>query len=129
LKKIVLNQLKMSALSLATYEPYFSYIHGGNDNCNDKLIVIYDYSLEEFYQNNWKDELSFYKKNILHKVKYQQHPMIRNYKNIVKKSKIELVEMIEDHNVCYCILHTYKINILKRLWKKYRDNNYNNTIN
>jgi len=108
------------ALSLATCEPYFSYVHGENDN--GKYIVIYDYNLDEFYNNEWKNQLTFYKKNVLHKVKYQPHPMIRNYKNILKKTKLELVEIIEENNVCYCILHTYKFNILKRLWKKTRMN-------
>jgi hypothetical protein len=106
-------------LSLATCEPYFSYVHGESDN--GKLIVIYEYTLDEFYDNQWKDELSFYKKNMLNKVKYQQHPMIRNYRNILKKFKLELVEIIEENNVCYSILHTYKLNILKRLWKKYKN--------
>jgi len=117
----------IASFALATYEPYFSYVHGGNDN--GKLIVIYDYSLEEFYQKVWKEELAFYKKNLLHKVKYQEHPMIRNYKNIFKHSKLELVEIIEDHNICYCILHTYKLNILKRLWKKFKMNKNNNNNN
>jgi len=123
------------SFSLATCEPYFSFVHGESavhgessvhgelsvhGQCN-KWIVIYEYTLDEFYQNEWKEDLSFYKKKILNKVKYQQHPMIRNYKNILKKSKLELVEMIEVNNVCYSILHTYKINILKRLWKKYKN--------
>jgi hypothetical protein len=35
----------------------------------------------------------------------------------MKKSKIELVEIYEIDNVMYCVLHTYKINILKRRWR------------
>jgi hypothetical protein len=115
----VVHPQSVHSLSLATCEPYFSYVHGENDN--GKLIVIYEYTLDEFYDNDWKDELSFYKKKMLNKVKYQHHPMIRNYKNILKKSKLELVEIIEENNVSYSILHTYKLNILKRLWKKYKN--------
>ena len=43
-----------------------------------------------------------------------------NYHKIMKKSSIELVEISEVDNVMYCVLHTYKINILKKLWKKWR---------
>jgi len=107
-------------LTLATYEPGFDIVHGDVDN--DKYIVIYDYSTTEFYQNQWKDELKFYKRNVLKKVKYHQHPLIRNYKTILRKTNINLVEIVEENNICYCILHTYKINLLKKLWKKYKSN-------
>ena len=57
----------LHAFSLATCEPYFSYVHGEHDN--GKYIVIYEYTLDEFYDNEWKQELSFYKKKMPHKVK------------------------------------------------------------
>jgi hypothetical protein len=106
------NRIKM-ALSLATYEPHHSIIHGGTDN--GELMVIYDYTLDEFYDNSWKSELKFYKKQTLSKNKI--HPFLRNYHKIMKNSRIELVEICEVNNIMYCILHTYKINILKRKWK------------
>ena len=103
--------------SLATYEPYYSLVHGQSDN--GKLIVIYEYSPEEFYNNEWKDELKFYKKHILKKTVTHIHPLVRNYHKIMKNSTIELVEIKEElDGTMYCILHTYKINIIKRLWKK-----------
>jgi hypothetical protein len=108
----------MSYLSLGTYEPYNSIIHGGNNT--DKLLIIYEYSANEFYNNSWKGELKFYKKQNLNLTRNQNHPSIRNYHKIMKKSTIELVEIIEVENVMYCILHTYKINILKRKWRKYK---------
>lgn len=105
-------------LSLATYEPYNSVIHGGTNN--GKLIVIYEYNLDEFYRNTWKGELKFYKKKISPISRNYIHPLVRNYNKIIKKSNIELVEIIEVENVMYCVLHTYKINILKRKWRKYK---------
>lgn len=105
----------MTSLSLATYEPYYSMIHGGTDT--GKLLVIYDYSLDEFYQNSWKGELKFYKKQNLSLTQNKIHPIVRNYHKIMKKSKMEIVEIYESNNVMYCVLHTYKINILKRRWK------------
>ena len=111
------------AFTLATYEPHYSMIHGGIDK--GELIVIYEYSLEEF-DNSWKSELKFYKKQNLSLTRNREHPFLRNYHKIMKKSSIELVEIIEVDNVMYCILHTYKINILKRKWRKYK---YNQIIN
>lgn len=103
-------------LSLATYEPYNSLIHGGEDK--GELLVIYDYNLGEFYNNSWKSELKFYKKQMNYR--NRNHLLLRNYHKIVKKSNIELVEICEVNNVMYCILHTYKINILKRKWRASR---------
>jgi len=108
-------------LTLATYEPYNSAIHGGTNLDDNKLLVIYEYNLDEFYNNSWKSELKFYKKQM--NLRYRNHSFLRNYKNIMKKSNIELVEICEIDNIMYCILHTYKINILKRKWKKYKSQN------
>jgi hypothetical protein len=107
-------------LSLATYEPHNSMIHGGIDK--GELLVIYDYTLGEFYNNSWKSELKFYKKQIKNRIQSrgQDHSLLRNYHKIIKKSNIELVEICEVENSMYCVLHTYKINILKRKWRKWK---------
>ena len=76
-------------------------------------------NLDEFYNNSWKSELKFYKKQMRNQLRYIQHPLHNNYNKIMKKLNIELVEICEVDNIMYCILHTYKINILKRKWKKY----------
>ena len=110
----------MSNLSLGTYEPYNTIIHGGNNT--NKLLIIYEYTLEEFYNNSWKSELKFYKKHQSSLTRNHIHPLLRNYRKIIKKSNIELVEIMEVDNVMYCVLHTYKINILKRKWRKYKYN-------
>ena len=106
-------------LSLATCVPQ-SYIHG---ETSDNYIVIYGYDLDEFYSNEWKAETKFYIKH----VKNINHP-IRNYKKIIKNisEKMQLVEIFRVNDVDVCILHTYKINIFKRLWKKYSILNYVN---
>ena len=104
----------MANFTLATYEPYHSIIHGNTDN--GKLLVIYEYNLDEFYNNSWKSELKFYKKQIRNRLNTQH---LLHYNKIIKKMNIELVEICEVDNIMYCVLHTYKINILKRKWKKY----------
>jgi len=99
---------------LATCEPYNSSVHGGEDNGH--FIVIYQYDLYEFYSNIWKSETSFYFK----KLRKQEHGVIQNYKNVIRNisTKMQLVEIFRENNVELCIIHTYKINILKRRWKK-----------
>ena len=110
----------MAQLTLATYQLYDSIIHGGTDVNNGKLLVLYEYNLEEFYNNSWKSEIKFYKKQMNRRYN-MNHDLLRNYNKIMKKTNIELVEICEDeNNVMYCILHTYKINILKRKWKSTR---------
>jgi hypothetical protein len=104
--------------TLATYEPYNSIIHGGNEN--GKLLVIYEYDLDEFYNNCWKSELKFYKKCQLLKTRNTVHHSLRNYNKIIKKSNIQLVKISEVDNTAYCVLHTYKINIFKRKWRKWQ---------
>jgi hypothetical protein len=100
---------------LATCEPHNSIIHGGNDN--DHFLVIYEYSLDEFYDSNlWKSETSFYFK----KIRNKPHNHIRNYAKLIRNisTKMQLVEIFRENGLYTCVLHTYKINILKRRWKK-----------
>ena len=108
----------MATFTLATYEPCNSFVHGGIDN--GELLIMYDYTLDEFYNNSWKSELKFYRKRLLSFTRNREHSLLRNYHKIIQKCQMELVEMYEINNVMYCVLHTYKINILKRKWKNKR---------
>lgn len=99
-------------LQLATCEPYFSMIHG--DGPIGHYIVIYSYGLDEFYSNEWVDEIKFYIKKTMSFI--NKHKCI-NYK--IDAIKMNLVEIYRDDiGRDLCILHTYKINIFKRIWKK-----------
>jgi hypothetical protein len=117
-------------LQLATCEPYFNAIHGGNDMHG--FMVIYSYLTEELYENIWIDELKIYMKRLyaLIRVNNLIHPTIRNYNIIIRHmNKLQLVEIItDDTNRETCILHTYKINIFKRIWKKQFYNKLKNKI-
>jgi len=106
-------------LTLATCVPHNNSVHGEQ---SDNFIVMYGYELDEFYTNEWRQETKFYIKHI----KNIQHDTIRNYKKIIKhiSEKIQLVEIFREDEIDFCIIHTYKINLLKRKWKKY----YNNLI-
>ena len=106
-------------LQLATSEPYFNKIHGGEPI--NGFMVIYSYSLDEFYKNEWLEDSVFYLKKLFNKIHKNAltHDYIRNYYNILNKKKyINLVEIINNNGRDTCIIHTYKINLFKRLWKK-----------
>ena len=108
-------------LTLATCVPQSHSIHGEN---NDNFIIIYQYDVDEFYSNKWKSETKFYIKHI----KNINHETIRNYKKVIRciSEKMQLVEIFRINGVDVCVLHTYKINILKRMWRKNSIFNYVN---
>ncbi len=111
-------------LQLATCEPYFNNIHGGQQI--NGFVVIYSYSVDEFYSNDWMEELVFYLTSLFRNInKYElKHDIIRNYYHILNKSKqIHLVEIINIDGRDSCIIHTYKINLFKRLWRKKHNKN------
>jgi hypothetical protein len=114
-----MNPVSMK-LELATCEPYFDYIHSGN--ISDGFMVIYSYSLDEFYENIWKEELQLYMKHLYSVIRHKKlkHSIIKNYNIIIRHfNRMQLVEIItDDTNREMCILHTYKINIFKKIWKK-----------
>lgn len=105
-------------LQLATCEPYFNHIHG--DPAVNTYMVIYSYSTDEFYNNDWVGELAFYMKRLKRSIANKQHNNIRNYPVVLNNcNKINLVEiLVDNYGRELCIIHTYKINIIKRLWKK-----------
>jgi hypothetical protein len=117
-------------LELATCEPYFDYIHSGTNT--DNFIVIYSYTVDEFYDDEWIEELDYYMKELFSTIRHSKikHPIIQNYKVILRHfNKMQLVEIITDStNRETCILHTYKINIFKKIWKKHFYNKIKNSL-
>ncbi len=113
-------------MEIAISEPHFHLIHGGIRSL-DKFMVVYNYSLHDFYSDEWKEELGFYHYNLVKKLndfQYTEHDLIRNYREGIKKKKLinlQLVKITEDerHNQT-CILYTYRLNIFKRIWRKRR---------
>lgn len=116
-------------MEIVISEPQFHLIHGGIRSTN-QYMVVYSYSLNEFYHNEWKEDFEFYHKNLVKKLNdnhYTDHDLIRNYREGIKKQKLfqlHLAEIIEDerHNQT-CILYTYRLNIFKRIWRKHRHHN------
>ena len=83
-------------MEIAIAEPYFCGTHGGQQSI-PHYMVVYSYSVDEFYDNLWVDE---YKvafrviRRIAHRI---PHDTIRNYKyHLDKHVKLELVQMYQD---------------------------------
>ena len=111
-------------MELAISEPYFYGIHGG-DKSLPQFMVVYSYTLQEFYDNEWQDEIKTVVKNTRRRVAslHLDHDLLRNYKELIRLNKIiklNLVEIIMENGRYLCILHTYKLNIFKRKWRNLR---------
>jgi hypothetical protein len=111
-------------MEIAIVEPHFHLVHGGTRSL-DKYMVVYSYSTNQFYNNEWQEEFIFCHKHLVKKLNdfhHIEHDLIRNYRELIKKRKLfqlHIVKIIEDerHNQT-CILYTYRINIFKRIWRK-----------
>ena len=110
------------AMEIAITEPYFYKIHGGETSIPHHMVV-YSYSLEEFYGYYWVDDMKESYRNIRHAAHHHPHDTIRNYKyHLDKHVALNLVQIYRDeHARDLCVLHTYKLNVFKRIWRKRRD--------
>ena len=109
-------------MEIAIAEPYFYGIHGG-DKSIPHYMVVYTYSLDEFYNHEWRDDYKVSLRNIRHLAhRFHPHDLIRGYKfNIDRHVCLHLVEsFIDNNNRQLCILHTYKLNLFKRIWRNKR---------
>ena len=109
-------------MEIAIAEPYFCGIHGGSKSI-PHYIVAYSYSLDEFYNREWQDDYKVVSRNVRQMAhRLQPHDLIRGYKfNIGKHVQLHLVQsFIDSENRQLCILHTYKLNLFKRIWKNRR---------
>jgi hypothetical protein len=111
-------------MEVAITEPHFHGLHGG-DASTPQFMTVYTYSLEEFYNMDWQDEYKFVHHVTRKKVDRMasEHDLIRGYRqqmNLGKLVKLNLVKTYEDADgVLFSILFTYRINLFKRLWKKF----------
>jgi len=109
-------------MEIAISEPYFHGIHGGSKSI-PHYIVVYSYSLEEFYNQEWQDDYKVAFRNIRQMAhRLPPHDLIGAYKyNLNSHVRLNLVQIYRDsENRELCILHTYKLNLFKRIWKNWR---------
>ena len=106
-------------MELAIAEPYFYLTHGGETSI-PHYMVVYSYGVDEFYDNVWQDEYKVAYRHIRQNAHRLPHDLIRNYKyHLDQHVKLQLVQIYQDTEQReLCILHTYKLNLFKRLWRK-----------
>ena len=110
-------------MEVAIAEPYFYGIHGGEKSI-PHYMVVYSYTLDEFFNNEWQDDYKVAYRNVrsmAHQLPFQ-HDLIRGYKyNLNRHVQLHLVQIFRDSEQRdLCILHTYKLNIFKRIWRNSR---------
>jgi hypothetical protein len=112
-------------MEVAITEPYFYAIHGGSESIPHHMVV-YSYDVNEFYENTWQDEYKVAYRNIRRVAHQVEHDVIRNYKyHLNKHVALQLVKIYTDENNReLCVLHTYKLNVFKRLWRKRMQNRH-----
>lgn len=70
-------------MEVAIAEPHFYGIHGGTQSL-PHYMVVYSYSLDEFYNHEWQDDYKVVLRNvrqIAHRLPYQ-HDLIRGTNTI-----------------------------------------------
>lgn len=108
---------------LALVEPHINFT---NEPVKNVFTILKEYSIYHFYQNNWYDEIKNKRNKLLEIIHLNNycHPFIRNYLELIKKRlfHLQLVQKYKDGDNEYVILHTYKLNIFKRIWRNKRVN-------
>jgi hypothetical protein len=91
------------------------------------LILSKEYSIKDFYENRWVDEIKNKRNKLLELIHINnyEHPLLRNYVELIKKKyyNLELVSKYKDDNKEYVVLYTYRLNLFKRIWRNKRINN------
>jgi hypothetical protein len=105
---------------LALTEPHF-YLHHGGEHSEPHFISVWQYNLDEFYDDVWKEDQRFHLMNLV-QLPLHLHDLLRNYAEGIKKKRLLSLNLIEEIDAsedgpAYCVHHTYKINIFKRIWR------------
>jgi len=111
-------------MEVAITEPHFHGLHGGQVS-SPQFMTVYTYSLDEFYNMDWQDEYKLVHHTTRKKVDRLafEHDRIRGYREQMDRGnlvKLNLVKTYEDESgVMFSVLYTYRINLFKRLWRKF----------
>lgn len=111
----------MSEMMIAISEPHYYFLHGG-DKSIPHHMVVYSYTNEEFFNEEWKDDYNLAFRESFRRITNVafEHDIIYCYNSkFTRFFSLNLVEIYEDQvGRQLCILHTYKLNIFKRIWRK-----------
>ena len=132
------NQQKFHIVLCELFHPL---IHGTDENSDPTIsgqYIVYnkygyippaelsDCELTRNSRSNFNKDLHAYRKHICDDIvpnrQFHQHPIIRNYKNIISgrnyvRPEIAKIEYLEGHE-CVAVLKTHWIRIIQRTWKR-----------
>jgi hypothetical protein len=114
-------------MKLALCEPHFYKVHGGSKS-NGKYLCVYEYDLAQFYNDEWKGDKAFHWENLVNELVHKRfnHDLLRNYRKGIRTKSLLNLHLVETQTDpiggIYCVQHTYKLNLFKRLWRKRRLN-------
>lgn len=111
---------------LGICEIYNPKLHGGNnDNMKYQYFIRYDFTIEEFYNNECNDYIELMKNfyyNLVIDNKKMNNIDYKNYNGIVSNNKYYTINIIKETNEYdgqqSCILKTHYISLIQRKWKK-----------
>jgi hypothetical protein len=127
---------------IANLELYCPDIHGieANNTCiYNKQLILDSFDTEDFYENinNISDDIKM-RNTIYGKQHLLQHPIIKNYSNIIKNPKHLEIKIIEPVNIYFGkgeedyystgVDKTIWIKLIQRRWKTYFKNKRENMM-
>ena len=127
---------------IANLELYCPDIHGieANNTCiYNKQLILDSFDTEDFYENinNISDDIKM-RNTIYGKQHLLQHPIIKNYSNIIKNPKHLEIKVIEPVNIYFGtgeeeyystgVDKTIWIKLIQRRWKTYFKNKRENMM-
>ena len=128
------NQEKYCLAICELFNPYFhGFDYHSHSDITSQYLIFETVDIESFYNNDFKLSIQFLKSNYhriinnnieTRRMLCLQHPIIKNYKNIISNSKYYTVDIVEidvltgEEHVAY--KKTFWLSIFQRKWK----NNY-----
>lgn len=110
---------------LGLCELYNPRLHGEGCNLVYHYLLQIEVPLEEFYNNDFKDYIQLMKNHYINNVvgnPYLNNKDYENYENIIRNDKYYSLHIVEhellDTMETICFIHTYRISLLQRKWKK-----------
>ena len=97
-------------LQLAITMPHCKLLHGG-PTVHPGFITLYSYTLDEFYDGDWLDDMDYDSTPPSTKMRLEQF----------KKKGLWAMNLVRQYRsadgVDLSVLYTYRLNLFKRIWR------------
>lgn len=113
-------------MKLAIVELFNPLLHGEDNLMNNKYLLSYEISPEEFMRGDHNDIINvmynYYNNEKKIRLKTDPLKVCNNYINIINNNryyKLQLVKPFNIGDVKSCVLKTHILSVLQRKWKNY----------